>query len=166
MERASRARRFHRTGGCASGTRFSASAATMRRCRERWSSPAVPVGWRLAAHLALVGTLKAPRRVADATVATLCLLGLLTFASRWSSFEFSRQVHFDAALRPLPRAWIPGAPVEAILAEVPELESEVRRLATQKPRAAAWLAGLEEGDGELASNETSEGAVSSPFSLR
>ena len=110
-----------------------------------------PVGWLFSAHLALVGTMKARKRLAVATVAALCLLGLFTFASRWNSFEFSRQIHFDAALRPLPRAWIPGAPVEAILAEVPELEDEVRRLATQKPRAAAWLAGLEEGDSELGS---------------
>jgi hypothetical protein len=110
---------------------------------------AVPLAWLLGAHLALVGTMRVRRRLAVATVTALCLVGLFTFASHWRSFEFSRQIQFDAALRPLPPAWIPGAPVDAILAEVPELEREVRRLAKQRPRSGGWMPELGEGDREL-----------------
>ena len=53
------------------------------------------------------------------------------------------------ALRPLPRAWIPGGSLDTIVADVPELERGVERLAVQKPRSGGWLSHLREGGGDL-----------------
>jgi hypothetical protein len=78
-----------------------------------------------------------------------CLTGLFAFASSWGSFEFSSEVQFDGALRPLLRAWIPGGSLDTIVADVPEREHRVERLAAQKPRSGGWLSHLREGGGDL-----------------
>ena len=98
----------------------------------------LPYVWLFSAHLALVGTASRRRRIAVATGVALLLVGLGTFMSHWTARQFSSVIRFDGTLEPFPSAWLPGAPIDRLVADIPELEREVRRLAAERPRGS-WL---------------------------
>lgn len=106
----------------------------------------LPIAWLLNAHLSIVATMSRRRSAAAAAVVALGLVALVGLASRWSQQAFSNVIHFDSTLEPLPRAWIPGEPIDALVADIGDLESEVRRLAAERPRGNVWSA-LTELDG-------------------
>ena len=91
-----------------------------------------PIAWLLDTQLALVGAMRRAHRSAAAMTTALALVGLLTFLSRWEGYMFSNQLRFDAVLRPFPRAWIPGAPIETLTSDATRLEDDVRRLEAEK----------------------------------
>ena len=98
----------------------------------------LPYVWLFIAHLAVVGTASRRRGVVVAAGVALMLIGLATFMSHWTARQFSSVIQFDGTLEPFPSAWLPGAPIDRLVADIPELEREVRRLAGERPRGS-WL---------------------------
>lgn len=92
----------------------------------------LPLAWLLGLHLAVVDHLSVAARRVGAFGAAVAFVGLTGFLADWSRFEFSNDIDFDAELRPLPRAWIPGAPLTALEGDVAALQAEVRRLAEER----------------------------------
>jgi hypothetical protein len=102
----------------------------------------LPYVWLFSAHLALVGTANRRRRIAVAAGVALTIVGLGTFMTHWTARQFSSVIRFDGTLEPFPSAWLPGAPIDRLVADIPELEREVRRLAAERPRGS-WMSSLD-----------------------
>jgi hypothetical protein len=92
-----------------------------------------PLAWIIALHLRVVGTLPRARRWAVAVGASVSFILLTSFLGSWSRYEFSNQISFDNELRPLPRAWIPGDPLDSLDADVTRLADDVQRRARRRP---------------------------------
>lgn len=92
----------------------------------------VSIGWLLALHLGLLGTLDARARAVIAGTTSFALVGLLTLLATWGQAQFGDAIRFDASLAPFPQVWIPGGPPETFVAEVEGLEAEVRELARRR----------------------------------
>jgi hypothetical protein len=94
---------------------------------------AIPFACIIALHLQVIGTMPRARRWAVAAGASVAFITLTTFLGQWSRYEFSNSISFADELRPLPRAWIPGDPLDSLDADVTRLAEEVEKRARTRP---------------------------------
>jgi hypothetical protein len=94
---------------------------------------AVPFACIIALHLAVIGTIQRAGRWAVAGGVSVAFIALMAFLSGWSQFEFSNSISFDANLRPMPKAWIPGVSLESLDADITRLAEEVQERARKRP---------------------------------
>jgi hypothetical protein len=98
-----------------------------------WLAGAAFLAWLLDAHVSLVSGMSRRRRHACAAAVSLAVSAGLAFLLHWDDGSFTSEVDIQAALKPVPAAWVRGETLDDFLAGIDELEREVTALAA-RPR--------------------------------